>query len=59
MPVLFRYIIRFVLISGMIATAGCSWPSVKIGDDKYLLAPPPAKADDKGYVTPENIRENK
>lgn len=59
MSILFRYIVKFVLLSGVIAAAGCSWPSVKIGDDKYLLAPPSTKADDKGYLTPENTREKK
>jgi hypothetical protein len=47
MPILIRYIVRFVLLAGVIATAGCSWPGVKIGDDRYLLSPPPSKAVDK------------
>ena len=59
MSILFRHIVRLVLCSCVISFAGCSWPSVKIGDDKYLLAPPPTKADDKGYTTPENTREKK
>lgn len=56
---LFRYIVRFILLSGVIAIAGCSWPGVKIGDDEYLLAPPATKAVDKGYSTPESTREMK
>ncbi|MBC7962218.1 MAG: hypothetical protein H7Y05_04680 [Steroidobacteraceae bacterium] len=59
MSIRFRYIVKFALLSVVIAAAGCSWPSVKIGDDKYLLAPPPTKADDKGYNTPESTREKK
>lgn len=47
MPILFRNIVKFVLLSGVIAAAGCSWPSMNIGGDKYLLAPPSTKADDK------------
>lgn len=47
MSVLFRYIVWFVLLSGVIAAAGCSWPSVKIGDDKYLLGPLPTKETTK------------
>ena len=59
MPVMSRYIGWFVLLSGLIATAGCSWPGVKIGGDKYLLSPPATKAVDKGYSTPESDREIK
>jgi len=47
MSIQFRYIVRFVLLSGLIAAAGCSWPGVKIGDDKYLLGPVPTKETTK------------
>jgi hypothetical protein len=40
MSILVRKIISFVLLSVVIAVAGCSWPGVKIGDDKYLISPP-------------------
>jgi len=56
MTILFRYIVMFILLSGVIAAAGCSWPSVKAGKDKYLLAPPPTNTKDNGYP-PESTRD--
>ena len=56
---LFRYIVRFVLLSGVIAVAGCSWPSVKIGGDKYLLSPVPTKETTKDSSASGNTREIK
>ena len=57
MSILFRHFIKFVLLSSVIAAAGCSWPSVKIGDDKYLIGPTQTKDTIKGASTPGNIRE--
>jgi len=58
MSVLVRYIAGIVLLSGVIAATGCSWPSVKMGNDKYLLGPTPTNTSDKGYP-PERTRDNK
>ena len=47
MSIRFSYLSRFILLSVVIAVAGCSWPAVKIGDDKYLLGPVPTKETTK------------
>jgi len=41
MSILLQYFVRIVLLSVVIAVAGCSWPSVKVGDEKYLIGPTP------------------
>jgi hypothetical protein len=50
----FQYIVKIMLLSGVIATAGCSWPSVKIGDDKYLFGPKPTNETRKDGSSPES-----
>jgi len=34
---------KTMLVFGMVTAAGCSWPSVKLGGDEYLLSPTPSK----------------
>jgi hypothetical protein len=48
MSLVFRSILKFVLISGVIAATGCSWPSVKVGNDEYLFGPPTSIESTKG-----------
>ncbi|AID57966.1 hypothetical protein Geob_3842 [Geotalea daltonii FRC-32] len=56
MSILFRCLVKFVLLSGVITAAGCSWPSVKIGNDKYLLSPTPTSETTKSTSNPGDIR---
>ena len=48
MSIVFRNIVKFALLTGVIAAAGCSWPSVKVGNEEYLLGPTPTKETAKG-----------
>ncbi len=48
MSILFRNIVGYVLLSSVISTAGCSWPAVKIGNDKYLLSPQQTNKSQEG-----------
>ena len=42
----------------ILTVAGCSWPGLEIGGDKYLLSPLPTKTDDKGRIVSGSTREN-
>lgn len=56
---LFRCISGVVLLTGVIVAAGCSWPGVNIGGDKYLLSPLPVKTNDKKDPAPGSSMEIK
>jgi len=43
MLVMHKNLAKTMLVFGMVTAAGCSWPSVKLGGDEYLLSPTPSK----------------
>lgn len=55
----FNFFVRFVLISVMLATTGCSWPGIEIGGEKYLLSPTPTNHTSKTESTPGDIQSLK